>query len=135
MKLKKKSKTVNEIPTASMPDIVFMLLIFFMVSTVLKQYSGLPVILPSAKQIKKLESRQHLAEVWVSKEGLISIDGKLINIDNVKHVMYAKVVDDPQTTVILKADKACTMELISKIHKELRDASALKVIYSAKFAP
>ena len=56
MKFSKKTKISSEIPTASMPDIIFMLLVFFMVTTVLKEYSGLPVSLPTAKRIEKLKS-------------------------------------------------------------------------------
>ena len=56
MKFSKKTKISSEIPTASMPDIIFMLLVFFMVTTVLKEYSGLPVNLPKAKRIEKLKS-------------------------------------------------------------------------------
>ena len=45
MKFSKKTKISSEIPTASMPDIIFMLLVFFMVTTVLREFSGLPVCL------------------------------------------------------------------------------------------
>ena len=55
MKFSKKTQISSEIPTASMPDIIFMLLVFFMVTTVLKEYSGLPVNLPKAKRIEKLK--------------------------------------------------------------------------------
>ena len=57
MKFARKTKLSSEIPTASMPDIIFMLLVFFMVTTVLKEYSGLPVNLPKAKRIEKLKSK------------------------------------------------------------------------------
>ena len=57
MKIQRKTQLDSEIPTASMPDIIFMLLVFFMVTTVLKEYSGLPVNLPKAKRIEKLKSK------------------------------------------------------------------------------
>ena len=60
MKFSKKTQISSEIPTASMPDIIFMLLVFFMVTTVLKEYSGLPVNLPKAKRIEKLKSKKPL---------------------------------------------------------------------------
>jgi len=72
MKIQRKTKVSSDIPTASMPDIIFMLLIFFMVTTVLREYSGLPVELPRAKRIEKLKSKRHTSHIWVSKEGLIS---------------------------------------------------------------
>ena len=56
MKVHRKTKVSSDIPTASMPDIIFMLLIFFMVTTVLREYSGLPVELPKAMRIEKLIS-------------------------------------------------------------------------------
>jgi len=64
MKLNRKVKINSDIPTASMPDIIFMLLIFFMVTTVLREYSGLDVELPKAKRIQKLKSKRHTAHIW-----------------------------------------------------------------------
>ena len=132
MKFKRKSNIESKISTSSMPDIIFMLLIFFMVTTVLREYSGLPLSLPKAERIEKLESKRHTAHIWVSKDGLISIEDKLFNEDDVRHIMYEKRASDPQLTVSLKADLAARMETISNIHNELRKADALKLNYSTK---
>ena len=134
MKIQRKTKVSSDIPTASMPDIIFMLLIFFMVTTVLREYSGLPVDLPKAKRIEKLKSKRHTSHIWVSKEGLISIQDKLHSVENVRHVMYDIRAADPLLTVSLKADKSAKMGLISNIHNELRKADALKLNYSTKTA-
>ena len=134
MKLKRKTKLKSEIPTASMPDIIFMLLIFFMVTTVLREYSGLPISLPKAKRIEKLRSKRHTSHIWVSKDGLISIEDRLYASDGIRHVMYEKRVADPQLVVSLKADERAKMGLISAIHIELRKADALKLNYSTKTA-
>jgi biopolymer transport protein ExbD len=117
-----------------MPDIIFMLLIFFMVTTVLREYSGLSVELPRAKRIEKLKSKRHTSHIWVSKEGQISIQDKLHSVEDVRHVMYDIRAADPLLTVSLKADKSAKMELISNIHNELRKADALKLNYSTKTA-
>ena len=132
MKFKRKSNIESKISTSSMPDIIFMLLIFFMDTTVLREYSGLPISLPKAERIEKLESKRHTAHIWVSKDGLISIEDKLFNEDDVRHIMYEKRASDPQLTVSLKADLAARMETISNIHNELRKADALKLNYSTK---
>ena len=132
MKFLRKTKLSTEIPTASMPDIIFMLLIFFMVTTVLREYSGLPVTLPKAKRIEKLKSKRHTSHIWVSKDGLISIDDRLFAVDDVAKIMYDKRSADPQVVVSLKADEEAKMELVSKIHEKLRDADALKLNYSTK---
>ncbi len=132
MKFSRKTKISSEIPTASMPDIIFMLLIFFMVTTVLKEHSGLPVNLPKAKRIEKLKSKRHTVQLWVSKEGLISIDDRLLSMDDVSLVMYDKRVADPQIVVSLKGDEEAEMGLISKIHDNLRKVEALKLNCSTK---
>lgn len=134
MKIQRKTKVSSDIPTASMPDIIFMLLIFFMVTTVLREYSGLSVELPRAKRIEKLKSKRHTTHIWISKEGLISIQDKLHSVENVRHVMYDIRAADPLLTVSLKADKSAKMGLILDIHNELRKADALKLNYSTKTA-
>jgi len=134
MKIQRKTKVSSDIPTASMPDIIFMLLIFFMVTTVLREYSGLSVELPRAKRIEKLKSKRHTSHIWISKEGQISIQDKLHSVEDVRHVMYDIRAADPLLTVSLKADKSAKMGLISNIHNELRKADALKLNYSTKTA-
>jgi len=57
MNFSRKTQLSSEIPTSSMPDIIFMLLIFFMVTTVLRGYSGLPVNIPKAQKIEKLKGK------------------------------------------------------------------------------
>ena len=132
MKFARKTKQSSEIPTSSMPDIIFMLLIFFMVTTVLREYSGLPVNIPKAERIEKLKGKRHTSHIWVSKEGLISINDRLFAVGDVAKIMYEIRVSDPQVIVSLKADEEAKMELISSIHEELREADALKLNYSTK---
>ena len=134
MQFNRKTKLETDIPTASMPDIIFMLLIFFMVTTVLREYSGLPINLPKAKRIEKLKSKRHTTHIWISKEGLISIEDKLFSLKDVRHAMYNKRSSDPQLVVSLKSDEEARMGLVSGIHEELRKADALKLNYSTKTA-
>ena len=132
MNFSRKTQLSSEIPTSSMPDFIFMLLIFFMVTTVLREYSGLPVNIPKAEKIEKLKGKRHTAHIWVSKEGLVSINDRLFAVQDVAKIMYEKRVSDPQLIVSLKADEEAKMELISSIHEELREADALKLNYSTK---
>ncbi len=132
MKLKVRTKTKAEIPTASMPDVIFMLLVFFMVTTVLREYEGLPIVLPSAVKIEKLESRRNTAHVFVNKVGLVSIDDKRIPISSVRNVMGAKLMENIKIIVSLKADRDTPMKIITDVHQEFRHAQTLKVNYAAK---
>ena len=131
MKIERKTHTSNEISTSSMPDIIFMLLIFFMVTTVMREYEGLDVIIPRAKMIEKLESKRHTSYIWATKDGLVSVDDRIININNLSGLMYNKIAKDPKITVSLKSDEKATMKLITDIHTQLRTANALKLSYSA----
>jgi biopolymer transport protein ExbD len=131
MKIERKTHTSREISTSSMPDIIFMLLIFFMVTTVMREYEGLDIIMPRAKMIEKLESKRHTSYVWATKDGLVSVDDRIININDLSGLMYSKLVKDPKITVSLKSDEKTTMKLITDIHSQLRTANALKLSYSA----
>ena len=114
-----------------MPDIIFMLLIFFMVTTVMREFEGLDVIMPRAKMIEKLESKRHTSYIWATKDGLVSVDDRIINMKSLSGVMYNKIAKDPRITVSLKSDEKATMKLITDIHSQLRKANALKLSYSA----
>ena len=131
MKLNRKNKPNNEISTSSLPDIIFMLLIFFMVTTVMREFEGLDVVLPRAEKIEKLESKRHTVHIWATKEGLISVNDKIININDLSNVMFMKLSSDPRITVSLKSDDESRMELITEIHSQLRKAQALKLNYSS----
>ena len=131
MKIERKTHTSKEISTSSMPDIIFMLLIFFMVTTVMREYEGLDVIMPRAKMIEKLESKRNTSYIWATKDGLVSVDDRIININNLSGLMYNKIAKNPKITVSLKSDEKTTMKLITDIHTQLRTANALKLSYSA----
>ena len=131
MKLERKNKNKSEISTSSLPDIIFMLLIFFMVTTVMREFEGLDVVLPRAKTIEKLESKRHTSYIWSTKDGLVSVDDKLVNMNDLGEAMYLKITKDPKLTVSLKADENSGMETLTDIHTQLKKAQALKLNYSA----
>ena len=131
MQFKKKSKVKTEIPTASLPDIVFMLLLFFMVTTVLRRSSGIPIELPVAKKIMKLEAKKNVTHIYANVLGEISIDDKLVNTANVRIVMYKKRIENPRTIASLKVDRAAPMKVVTDIQQELREAAVLPINYTA----
>jgi biopolymer transport protein ExbD len=135
MKWKSKKKADASIPTTAMPDIVFMLIFFFMVSSVLRTAEGLQVTLPEAKQIQKLKSRVNVTYIWVNKAGMISIDGQLVQPEHIRNIAYVKQKEaQGQLTISLRADVETKYSVIDRIHKELRKANALKINYSTTTA-
>ncbi|MCK4812668.1 MAG: biopolymer transporter ExbD [Candidatus Marinimicrobia bacterium] len=133
MAIKKKSKARSSIPTSSMSDIIFMLLIFFMAATTLKTVEGLKVKLPRARSIAKLDTpKQSVLYVFVDRTGRINIQDKIFNVYDISEVIYPIRRRDNVLTISLRADQETKMGIVSDVQNELRDASALKVNYSAK---
>lgn len=134
MKFEKKSKAQGGIPTASLPDIVFMLLIFFMVSTVFKEFRGIPVRLPQARKIEKLPGKRDVAYIYANEKGKVMIDDRFVEMREIRTIMYNKRADEthPLKVVSMRIDQRTKMETVTSIHEELREADALNVNYSAK---
>jgi biopolymer transport protein ExbD len=133
MKLERKTKISTGIPTASLPDIIFMLLIFFMVATVFKQYSGLKVSLPDAELVKKIPgSKRHVVTIWIDKNNQVVCDDYQVDkITNLRNVLYEKLVNNPQIIIAMKVDKEAPMGMVSEVQQEMRKANTLRINYSA----
>jgi len=138
LKFSRKVKAEAGIPTASLPDIVFMLILFFMVSTVFKEFRGIPVRLPAAKQIEKLPGKRNVVYLWADDRDRVSMDDKFIDIKEISNIMYNKLSDPMKQirVVSMKVDQQAKMGTITQIHEELREAggAALNVNYSTKTA-
>lgn len=134
MKFESKQKAQVGIPLSSLPDIVFLLLIFFMVSSVFKEFSGIPVRLPNARKIEKLQGKRDIAYLWLSKDGSVSIDDHFVAMNAISKIMYKKRIDPmhPLKLVSMKIDKESEMGLVTDVQEELREADALNINYSAK---
>lgn len=129
---KRRANTKQEIPTTSMPDIVFMLLLFFMVTTTLREVDVLVDFkLPDAKAIEKIENKRLISYIWVGKSGRIQINDSIVKLDDVEPIMYAKRQELPNIIVSLRIDKSTDMGLVTDIQQELRKAYCLRINYSA----
>ena len=130
MKFNRKAKVVSVVPTASMADISFLLLVFFMVTTVFVRYRGLPVRMPEAEKIEKLENRRIVTHIWIDGKGVIRIEEQDIGLDQVAKIMNRKMIQDPRTIVSIKADADAEFGLIADVLEELRKAEALRVNFA-----
>jgi len=133
MQFERKTKISTAIPSASLPDIIFMLLIFFMVATVFKQFAGLKVSLPDAEMVKKIPgSKRHIVTIWIDRNNQVVCDDfKVSKISNLRNILYEKRVADPQMIVAMKIDKESTMAMVNDVQQEMRKADALRLNYSA----
>ena len=146
---KGKIKGVPPISTASLPDIVFMLLFFFMVSTTLKETNvNVKVRLPDATETVKLEKKSLVSYIYVgapllqyqAQHGTLSkiqLEDQFAEVGDIGDYIAAEwekrdELERPLMTVSLKADEKTKMGLISEIKIELRKAGALKLNYSSR---
>jgi biopolymer transport protein ExbD len=129
---KRRANTKQEIPTASMPDIVFMLLLFFMVTTTLREYDVMVNYkLPEAKAIEKIENKRLIQYVWVGADNRIQINDSIIKLSDIEPLMYAKRQALPNVIISLRIDKGVDMGLVTDIQQELRKAYCLRINYSS----
>lgn len=137
------------ISTASLPDIVFMLLFFFMVSTTMREVDlKISVKVPEATEIKKLEKKSLVSYIYVGApiqayrekygtEPRLQLNDELSQISDIVTYISAEREkmdenDIPFMTTSIKADMEVKMGIITDIKQELRKAQALKINYSAR---
>lgn len=146
---KKKSGDLPAISTASLPDIVFMLLFFFMVATVMRD-STLMVsnVLPVANQVQKLDKKDRIMYIYAGKPSIryqetygssarIQLNDKFAEVEDVGPFVLAERASKRQElqnvlTTSLKVDGETKMGLITDIKQELRKVSALKINYTTR---
>ena len=141
-KFNKKKNDMPGVNTASLPDIVFMLLFFFMVTTTMKD-SDLKITqtLPKATETKKLEQKKLVSYIYVGKlkgkkGDFIQLNDKLASVKDIQSFILdkrTKVTESelPRLTTSIKADINNEVGTIFDIKKELREIDALKINYSA----
>lgn len=144
---KKKGGEIPAVNTASLPDIVFMLLFFFMVATVMRENTlKIENRLPSADQIEKLEKKNLVMYIYVGKpsssykakygtEARIQLGDKLSEVSDVQAFIASERAtkreeEIPYLTTSLRVDREANMGIVGDIKQELRKANALKLNYT-----
>ena len=132
MRLKRKKELRAKIPTASMSDIAFLLIIFFMTVTVFRKAKGLPVQLPFAKATERILKQRDLAFIWIGKNGKVSVDDNIVPPERVVPIFRAKVAENPALVVSIKADRNVQYKYVYKVMEALREARALRVVFATR---
>jgi biopolymer transport protein ExbD len=147
-KFKKKSDGGQPaISTASLPDIVFMLLFFFMVTTVMREVTlKVKVVTPKATEVNKLERKSLVSYIYIGEpiKGLqdqfgtaprIQLNDAFATKNDIIQFVEAEreqtnPAEVPLMTFSLKVDKEAEMGIVTDVKQELRQANALKINYS-----
>ncbi|MFH0733924.1 MAG: biopolymer transporter ExbD [bacterium] len=134
--IKKRAKLTSEIPTASLSDIIFILLLFFMVTTTLREFNILVNFkLPEAEAIEKIENKRLVTYLWVGKDRQIQINDAVVKMHDIQNLMHNKRVLMPNVIVSLRIDKNSDMGLVTDIQQQLRMADARRINYSTILKP
>ncbi|WP_440999355.1 ExbD/TolR family protein [Fodinibius sp. SL11] len=140
---KKSAKSDPTISLTAMPDIIFMLLIFFMVTTVLREVTlQVQVNYTRAENIEKIEQKRLVSYIYVGPEKLqgnrvgntkIQIDDAIIDdVGAVQQLMYDKLKEEPRLIVSLRVHDETEFGIVTDIQQELREAGTLRINYSTK---
>ncbi len=141
-------KEVPGVNTSSLPDIVFMLLFFFMATTTMKEVTyKVQLTVPEATELQKLEKKSLTRYIYIGtpmkeyqkmygKESRVQLDDAFAEVDEIEMFIEnernaMKESDQGLLTVSIKADKETKMGIITDIKQALRRAQALKINYAA----
>ncbi len=137
------------ISTASLPDIIFMLLFFFMVSTTMREVEyKVQIKLPEATEVKKLEKKSLVSYIYVGppiqqfqnkfgSEPRIQLNDQFAQLSDIDEYINSErdardESEIPLMTTSLKVDADTKMGIVTDIKQELRKSQALKINYSTR---
>ncbi len=143
----KKGKGSPAINTSSLPDIIFMLLFFFMVTTVMREVSlKVKLKLPQATEVQKLEKKSLVSYIYIGPpvksklygtNSRIQLNDTFANVDDIQEFVAKEREDRDEAdkkyiTTSLKVDGITKMGIVTDVKQELRKAGALKINYSTR---
>ena len=146
---KDSKKDTPGISTASLPDIVFMLLFFFMVTTVMRETTIMvQQSLPQATEIQKLEKKSLVSYIYIGSpvermqgtygtKARIQLNDAFATVDDIPQYITAERTardekEVPFMTTSIKADQNTKMGIVTDVKQELRKSNALKINYSTR---
>jgi biopolymer transport protein ExbD len=145
------NKELPPISTASLPDIVFMLLFFFMVTTQMRELTPLVQIrVPTATELSKLEKKSLVSYIYVGEPqrqyqknfgvaSRIQLNDSFADMEDIRDFVITEKearseADQPFMITSLKVDQNTKMGIVTDIKTELRKAAALHINYSSRKA-
>lgn len=145
-KFKKNTSASQEIPTAALPDIIFMLLFFFMVTTVMRETDIMVnQQIPKATQLTKIERKSLVSYIYLGEpkntglygeEPRIQTNDTFVDVNDIIQFVNQEKdklseVERDQITMAMKVDTKVKFGIVSDVQQELREANARRVLYSS----
>jgi biopolymer transport protein ExbD len=131
---KKRSKASEEIPSSSLADIAFLLLIFFMVTTVFPSDRQRPIEWAEAAAAQKIdEKRTNILNVWLQKDGAVFINDQSYTMEEVSQVVAPLYALSERALVIsIRGDRDTPYCLVDQMQKELVSAGVVRVVFATE---
>jgi biopolymer transport protein ExbD len=126
-------KEPAEIPTASTADIAFLLILFFMVTTVFRTTSlRLKIQLPEAKSTERILIRRNINNILVDVNSKIYIDDHIVTVDRIGPLVAQKVWENPDLNTLMKVDEMVSFGIVDQILDKLKEAKAFKITFATE---
>jgi len=131
--LSRKSKTSSEIPSSSMADIAFLLLIFFMVSTVFQTDKDRGIEWAAAEATEKIDEKQkNILNIWVETNGNVFINDVQREMAEVRQVVAPIYRANQSMVISVRSDRNVPYRYIDAIQKELVAAGVVRVVFATE---
>ncbi len=130
MRFERNQKVRNAVPTSSMADIAFLLLIFFMVTTIFKMEDGLPISLPRVETAQK-QKREKIMHIWIDAGGNIAINDKLVRVIQIGDILVNMLSERPDLIIAFNADDRAPYGVVSDVMDQLKEANAIRVSFTS----
>jgi biopolymer transport protein ExbD len=131
----RKLRTNARIPTSSMADVAFLLLIFFLVTTKFDVKQGLGLVLPPHAEAggKKVKiKKENMTKIKVNKRGEIAVDERLVSVGELKTIVREKITENPKVVFVLEGDRKCKYNMMVRTLDQLLAAGAKTVSLSTR---
>ena len=115
----REEKELISINITPLIDIVFLLLVFFMLATSFIQKSTIEINLSSGKTVK-IDNAKNTAVVILNKKGLIYLNNKLINVTNIRKEINNIVEKNPKYRILIKSHKKIPVQKVIRLIEEVR---------------
>ena len=115
----KEEKELISINITPLIDIVFLLLVFFMLATSFIQKSTIEVNLSSGKNVE-IENEKNTIVLIINKKGQIYLNKKLINISSIRNEVISIIEKNPKSKILIKSDKKLAVQKVIRLIEEVR---------------
>jgi len=126
MVVEKKKERSSEIPTSSLADIAFLLLIFFLVTTTIDVDKGIGLVLPPQGEAKEI-SKRNIANLLINEEGKVMLDDQITDIPMLKNIIKEKIAQNPNLIISVKTDEKTKYRYYIQVLDQLKQANAKKI--------